>query len=204
MPVIVLPGLTEVEKRALALADNKIAANAGWDRPVLAAELGELAVLLPECGLNIEITGFRPAEIDGLMNDLVDDEQDPADEVPVLATQSVSRIGDLWILGPHRLLCGDARQGADIGKLMAGKSAAMVFTDPPYNLRVSSIQGRGKIRHREFVTASGEMSPEDFTQFLRDCLALAAKHSAPGSNSIRLCRLATSCRDAGSGQRGLL
>ena len=180
-PVIVMTELSEAEKRALALADNKIAANAGWDRAVLAAELGELAVLLPECDLNIEITGFEAAEIDTLMGDLADREQDPADEVPVLASQPVSRIGDLWVLGPHRLLCGDARQPGDVRKLMAGKSAAMVFTDPPYNVRVSSIQGRGKIQHREFVAASGEMSPEDFIRFLADCLSLAAKHSVPGS-----------------------
>jgi DNA modification methylase len=181
VPIIVLTGLSDIEKRALALADNKVAANAGWDRPALAAELGELAVLLPECDLNIEITGFEAAEIDTLMGDLIDNEQDPANEVPPPAGQTVSRIGDLWVLGPHRLLCGDARRSGDVRKLMAGKSAAMVFTDPPYNVRVSSIQGRGKIQHREFVAASGEMSPEDFIRFLADCLSLAAKHSAPGS-----------------------
>jgi DNA modification methylase len=181
VPVIVVAGLGHAEKRALALADNKIAANAGWDRTVLAAELGELAVLLPECDLSIEITGFEAAEIDTLMGDLIDNEQDPANEVTALASQPVSRIGDLWVLGPPRLLCGDARQSGDVRKLMAGKSAAMVFTDPPYNVRVSSIQGRGKIRHREFLAASGEMSPEQFIRFLADCLSLAAKHSAPGS-----------------------
>src|SRR5205807_9964244 len=110
VPVIVMTGLTDAEKRALALADNKIAANAGWDRAVLAAELGELADLLPECDLNIEITGFEPAEIDTLMGELVDREQDPADELPVLAKQPVSRAGDLWAPGPHRLLCGERPQ----------------------------------------------------------------------------------------------
>jgi DNA modification methylase len=181
VPVILITGLNDAEKRALALADNKVAANAGWDRAVLAAELGELAVLLPESDLNIEITGFEPAEIDTLMGDLVDREQDPADELPVLAKQPVSRAGDLWVLGPHRLLCGDARQRCDVRKLMGGESAAMVLTDPPYNVRVSSIQGRGNIRHREFLAASGEMSREEFVRFLTDCLSLAAKHSAGGS-----------------------
>jgi DNA modification methylase len=181
VPVIVVAGLSDAEKRALALADNKIAANAGWDRAALAAELGELAGLLPECDLNIEITGFEIAEIDTLMGDLVDNEQDPANEVPDPTGQPVTRTGDLWLLGPHRLLCGDARQSGDMRKLMASKPAAMVFTDPPYNVRVSSIQGRGKIKHREFVAASGEMSPEEFIRFLGACLSLAAKHSAAGS-----------------------
>src|SRR6201998_441486 len=82
VPVMILSGLTDLEKRALALADNKIAVNAGWDRAVLAAELGELSVLLPVCDLNIEITGFEPAEIDASMVDLVDSEQEPSDDLP--------------------------------------------------------------------------------------------------------------------------
>jgi len=181
VPVIVVAGLSEAEKRALALADNKIAANAGWDRAVLAIELGELADLLPECNLDIDITGFEPAEIDALMGDLVDPEQDPVDDLPEIAKKPVSRIGDLWVLGEHRLLCGDSREAAHIRQLMLRASAAMVFTDPPYNVRVSSIQGRGKIKHREFVAASGEMSTEQYTGFLVSALSLAAKHSVSGS-----------------------
>jgi DNA modification methylase len=181
VPVIVVAGLREAEKRALALADNKIAANAGWDRAVLAIELGELADLLPECNLDIDITGFEPAEIDALMGDLVDPEQDPVDDLPEIAKKPVSRIGDLWVLGEHRLLCGDSREAAHIRQLMLRASAAMVFTDPPYNVRVSSIQGRGKIKHREFLAASGEMSTEQYTGFLVSALSLAAKHSVSGS-----------------------
>jgi len=181
VPVIVLKGLSDTQKRALALADNKIAANAGWDRKRLAKELSDLAVLLPECDLNIEITGFEPAEIDALMGDLVDCKQDPVDDIPAFESPAVSNIGDLWILGRHRLLCGDARHAQDVRKLMGSDRAAMVFADPPYNVRISSIHGRGEIRHRKFVAASGEMSPEKFTQFLITSLSLAAKHSANGS-----------------------
>jgi DNA modification methylase len=181
VPVVVLSGLSDAERRAYLVADNKLVENAGWDRSALALELKELGPLLEHAGLDIELTGFEPAEIDALMGDLVDREQDPADELPVLAKQPVSRAGDLWLLGPHRLLCGDARQGRAAGKLMAGEFAAMVLTDPPYNVRVSSIQGRGKIRHREFLAASGQMSREEFVRFLTDCLSLAAKHSADGS-----------------------
>jgi DNA modification methylase len=181
VPVIAISGLSEAEKRAFALADNKIAENAGWDRAVLAAELGELAVLLPECNLNIEITGFEAAEIDSLVGDLVDREDDPADEIAAPVGPAVSRIGDKWQLGHHRLLCGDATKASDVGKLMGGEQAAMEFTDPPYNVRISSVQGRGKIRHREFVSGSGEMSRPEYTRFLTDFLALSAKHSAEGS-----------------------
>jgi hypothetical protein len=164
----------------LALADNKIAANAGWDRAVLAAELGELADLLPECDLDIEITGFEPAEIASLMGDLVDPEQDPADEFPPSTEIPVSRSGDLWQLKEHQLLCGDATAAANLRRLMERHRAAMVFTDPPYNLRISSLQGRGRIKHGEFAQASGEMSSDQFARFLRTSLGLAAKHSASG------------------------
>jgi DNA modification methylase len=181
VPVVVLSGLNEAERRAYVLADNKLVENAGWDRGALALELKELAPLLADVGLEIELTGFEPAEIDALMGDLVDREQDPADELPAATNQPVSRTGDLWVLGPHRLLCGDARHARDMGKLMGGECAAMVLTDPPYNVRISSVQGRGKIRHREFLVASGGMSRDQFIRFLTDCLSLAAKHSADGS-----------------------
>jgi DNA modification methylase len=181
VPVITVSHLSEAEKRALVLADNKIAENAGWDREILAAELGDLARLLPQANLDIEITGFEAPEIDRLMGDLVDGEDDPADDVPKLTEEPVSRRGDLWLLGRQRLVCGDATSAADVETLMAGERAAMVFTDPPYNVRVASIQGRGNIKHREFVSGSGEMSKPEFTAFLASSLGLAAANSLPGS-----------------------
>lgn len=182
VPTIVMTGLSETEKRALALADNKIAANAGWDRALLAAELGELAQLLPECKLDIEITGFEPAEIDALMGDLVDPEQDPADEVPELAPKPVSRTGDLWLLDRHRLLCADARARESYNVLLEGERADAVFTDPPYNVRIGgNVSGKGKIQHREFAMASGEMSEAEFVAFLKATLGPTAAVSRNGA-----------------------
>jgi DNA modification methylase len=181
VPVITVAHLSEAEKRALVLADNKIAENAGWDREILAAELGELANLLPELDLTLDITGFAPAEIDNLLGDLVDREDDPADDHPEIAKVSVSRPGDLWVLGQHRLLCGDATNAADVAVLMGGELAAMMFSDPPYNVRVASIQGRGAIKHREFVAGSGEMSEAEFIAFLTKALGHATAHSKPGT-----------------------
>ena len=181
VPIIIISGLSDAEKRALTLADNKIAANAGWDRKLLAEELGELATLLPEFDLDLEITGFEPAELDGLLGDLVDPEIDPADELPAGQDRAISRSGDLWELGPHRLLCGDAQSAAAYRVLMGGVLATMVFTDPPYNLPIKSVQGRGRIKHRDFAQGSGEMSPAEFTRFLRSSLSLAAKHSVSGA-----------------------
>ncbi|EKS31804.1 site-specific DNA-methyltransferase [Afipia clevelandensis] len=180
-PVIYCSGLTEIQKRALAVADNKIAANAGWDRQVLAAELGELATLLPECNLDLSITGFEAAEIDSLMGDFVDLENEPADIIPEIAAQAVSRTGDLWTLRGHRLLCGDSRYPGHVERLMGSDLAFMIFTDPPYNVRIGSVQGRGKIKHREFAAASGEMSRAEFTDFLTQWMRLAARYTEDGA-----------------------
>jgi DNA modification methylase len=182
VPVVVATGLTDVEKRALALADNKISDNAGFDRKILAAELGELAVLLPEIDLDISITGFDPAEIDALAVDFTDREQDPADEIPAPdSSKAICRIGDLWMLGQHRLLCGNACEDAALRILMGRKLAVMLFADPPYNVRIGVTVGRGKTKHREFASASGEMSSAQFIDFLTKWMRLAARFSENGS-----------------------
>ena len=117
IPAIRLHGLSEAQKRVLLIADNKIADNAGWDFERLAIELPELAELLIAESLDISITGFEPAEIDQLVSDFEDDTADPADDIQTdwLSLAPVSRPGDLWQLGPHRLLCGDARDTGELG-----------------------------------------------------------------------------------------
>ena len=181
VPVVVISGLNDAEKRALALADNKIAQNSGWDREKLAAELGELATLLPQFNLDLDITGFEPAEFDALVADFGASDQDPIDEPAKLALLPISRKGDFWLLGHHRLLCGDASVEADMRTLMGSERGAMVFADPPYNVRITPIVGRGKVKHREFASAFGEMSPDEFTNFLARTLSLAAQCSTDGS-----------------------
>jgi len=181
VPILVMRGLSDAEKLAFAIADNKIATNAGWDRSLLSSQLGELASLLPEYNLDLQITGFEPAEIDGLLADLGDFEHDPADELNEIADTAVSRQGDLWQPGSHRLLCGDACDVSHLAKLMGRERAAMVFADPPYNVQISATVGRGKIKHREFAVASGELSPSDFIDFLKSWMRLALKFSEHGS-----------------------
>jgi DNA modification methylase len=183
VPVIVVSGLSEAKRRAFVLFDNKISEKAGWDRGALAQELNDLSSLLSEEGLDIGLTGFETPEIDRLMGDLTDPEHDPAEDFPQAQAgqEAVSQRGDLWSLDRHRILCGDATQETSFRTLMRRDRASMVFTDPPYNLPVASVQGRGKIRHRDFVQGSGELSPRAFTSFLRQSLSLAAKSSVPGS-----------------------
>jgi DNA modification methylase len=129
----------------------------------------------------VEITGFEPAEIDGLLGDLVDPELDPADHFPAAPKAPVTQIGDLWELGPHRLLCGDAQSAIDMQRLMGTEAARMVITDPPYNLPIKRVQGRGRTKHGDFAQASGEMSSAEFTRFLRTALSLAGKLSVDGA-----------------------
>lgn len=181
VPVLVVSGLSDAEKRAYILADNKLVEMGGYDRAALAIELGELTPLLTAAGLDIALTGFDPAEIDALMNDHIDPEYDPADDVSQIASDAVSHSGDLWQMGSHRLQCGDARDAKNFRQLLARERAAMVFTDPPYNVHIYSVQGRGKIKHREFAEGSGEMSPEQFISFLTQTLSHSASHSAEGS-----------------------
>jgi DNA modification methylase len=180
---IVIAGLSEAKRRALALADNRIAQNAGWDREQLAIELASLPELLVLDNLDITITGFDAAEIDALHADAEDEASDPDDDLDPshLAGPAVTRPNDLWQLNKHRLLSGDARDSDAMNRLMGGERAHTAFLDPPYNMTVRSIVGRGRAKHREFAMASGEMSREAFTIFLTATLAIAASISIEGA-----------------------
>lgn len=181
VPVVRVDQLSPEQKRAYVLADNKIAELSGWDRERLALELGELSDLLPLVGLDVSITGFEAAEIDLLMADMAQSSGIPADSIPALPDKAVTRPGDLWVLGKHRLLCGDSRDPASFKRLMRRDLASACFCDPPYNVRVSSIVGRGKHKHKEFAFASGEMSSARFRQFLTATLSNGASASRAGA-----------------------
>ena len=133
VPAITLRGLTETQRRALVLADNKLALNAGWDNDLLALELADLQ----DAGLDLGLTGFTAEEIGNILRPATDAaaydaEDDAVDDVPEPAAHPVVRVGDLWLLGDHRLLCGDSCSAADIARVMAGETAALCFTSPPY------------------------------------------------------------------------
>jgi DNA methylase len=155
--------------------------NAGWDRALLALELQELTVHLD---FDVTVTGFETAEIDLLIRDLNGGNPDDADEVPDIdrSAPAASRTGDLWHIGDHRLLCGDALKTDSYIALLEGQSAQMVFTDPPYNVVIDGhVSGLGKVKHREFAMASGEMSSHEFTQFLKAVVMRLAEFSTDGS-----------------------
>jgi DNA modification methylase len=132
VPVVILDHLTEVQRRAYILADNKLAENAGWDEGLLSAELAALRA----DGFNLDIVGFTDEELAGLLGSLDDAAPGLTDEdaVPDVPTSPINKPGDQWNLGNHRLRCGDATVPADRVALMAGDTADLVFTDPPYNV----------------------------------------------------------------------
>jgi hypothetical protein len=171
VPTIKAVGLTDAQKRLFAIADNKLTENAGWDREVLAKEFAELSELLEREGLDLVATGFDPAEIDAILHDFNAHFPEADYAAPKLQTQAVSCRGDLWLLGQHRLMCGDARSRGDVESLMAGAKARMAFADPPYNLKIASFQGRGRTNHREFLVASGEQTRDEFIAFLKETSA---------------------------------
>jgi DNA modification methylase len=183
VPVIRVAGLSEAKRRALAIADNKIAQNAGWDREQLAVEIPELTDLLIAEGVDISILGFEPAEIDQLQADFEAESSDPQDSIEPhwFDMAAVSQPGDLWLLGNHRLMCADARCAGDVCKLMASCRADLAFLDPPYNVRIAGAVGRGKTKHSEFAMASGEMSSPDFVRFLGSVLDAATAVSRDGA-----------------------
>lgn len=181
VPCLRLDHMSEDEKRAYVLADNKLALNAGWDEDMLAAELG--ALMSVDLDFDLDVTGFSIPEIDGLMEAVEPQEEgDPEeDRTPGQAPARV-RLGDVWQLGRHRLACGDALDPEVVGTLMAGELARMVFSDPPYNVPIDGHVGNsGKVQHREFAMASGEMSSAQFTAFLQTAFGNLADHSLDGS-----------------------
>ena len=171
VPVIVLDHLTESQRRALVLADNRLALNAGWDEEMLRVEIAAL----DEDGFNLELVGFTDDEIEDLLRDSeeVHAGNTDDDEVPETPETAITVPGDIWILGAHRLLCGDATQLADVEKVLAGGLADMVFCDPPYNVNYGATM-KDKLRGKSRKIANDDLG-EDFEQFLRDaCVNILA------------------------------
>ncbi len=181
VPTICLDNLTEDEIRAYILADNKLAEKAGWDHSILAIELQHLTSI--DLEFDVSITGFEVGEIDLILEEAAAAEGQEEDEpVEISSSLAVTKRGDVWLLGDHRLICGDALDESTYVAVMNGKTADVVFADPPYNVKIDgNVCGKGAIHHREFAMASGEMSETEFVDFLCRALSLLERHSCDGS-----------------------
>ena len=182
VPTLKLSHLIDSERRAYILADNKLALNAGWDNELLAIELQGLLA----DDFDLELTGFNIAEIDFIIEDAEGANPqagDPADDaVPQSDGPAVTCMGDLWLLGRHKLVCGDAQDIESFQRLLGNEQVDLLFTDPPYNVKIDgNVCGLGSVKHREFAFASVEMSEGEFTGFLRTTLGDASNLMRDGA-----------------------
>ncbi len=181
VPVRVAAGLTPKQQRAYVLADNQIAQMSKWDKPKLQAEI---EMLMTE-DFNVEITGFSTAQIDLMIdNSPAPEEDDPGNLQPgdLAGEKPVSKAGDLYRLGDHRLYCGSALERESYALLLEGHLARQCLTDPPYNVVIDGhVCGSGKKKHEEFKMASGEMSESEFTDFLGMSFSLMDEFSEDGA-----------------------
>ena len=157
VPTITLEGLTEAQRKAYVIADNKLTENGGWDYDLLAVEIERLK----ELDVDIDLTGFDPTELDTILEPEVVEGLTDEDEVPEAPEEPITKRGDVWILGNHRLMCGDSTSVDDVDKLMAGQKADMVFTDPPYNVAFNGRSGKHEVIKNDNLT-EGEF--RDFIQ----------------------------------------
>lgn len=174
VPAVTLSGLTASQARALRLALNRLGEDSNWDRIELGLELGEISA-----DIDLELTGFDTPELDIVLKGEADDEEDELPEVS--EAEPTTKPGDLWILGSHRIYCGDALVQESYERLLSDEKATMVFTDPPYNVRVTDISGLGRHKHEEFAMASGEMSSGEYRNFLRRVGERLAANATDGS-----------------------
>lgn len=181
VPTIRLSNLSQDQIRAYVLADNKLAENAGWDRSILAIELQYLTSI-DSAAFDVTVTGFEVAEIDVLLEEASPTTPDEEDLEPAIPSIATTRSGDLWQLGPYLVFCGDSLRTESYGALMGKDRAAVIFSDPPFNVKIDGhATGNGRVKHREFAMASGEMSEAEFRDFLSKALRQLSDWSAQGS-----------------------
>lgn len=169
VPVIVLDHLTDAQRRAYVIADNKLGLNSGWDSAMLALELGELGDL----GFDLSLVGFSDGEIKDLLTDHPAESSADPDEVPELQATPISQSGDVWILGPHRVVCGDSTTSDAWDALMRDERADICWTDPPYNVAYESKLA-GSIKN-------DNMGDQKFREFLNAAFAAVFAKLKPGS-----------------------
>jgi DNA modification methylase len=180
IPVIRVGHLTETEKRAFIIADAKLTELGSWEPEVLRSELQFLTDL--DIDFDFSVIGFETAEVDVILESALDSPEDDALPAATPDQPAVSRRGDLWLAGRHRILCDDALAPGSYETLLGSERARLVFGDFPYNVRISGhAGGAGAVQHREFAMASGEMTTEQFQSFLENVTANLTKYSIDGS-----------------------
>lgn len=180
LPTLTIAHLTKAKRHAYRIADNKLAESGSWSIDQLKIEVDMIVSL--DASFDMTLTGFEERELNLSLDVAAANDAAPEPELPEVDTTSVTKIGDIWKLGPHKLICGDATVSATYVKVMGSERTAMLFADAPYNVKIAGhVSGRGRNEHREFVQGSGELTPAQFRKFLTDFMILAEYYSKPGS-----------------------
>ena len=178
VPAVIVSDLSEADLRLLRLALNRLGEDSSWDVDALKLEFGDLLEISHD--IDLTVSGFEMGEIDVALGGAIDEE----DALPIVdeVDPPLTKLGDLWRLGDHRLLCADALRAESYARLMQGERAQMVFTDPPWNIAIEdNVSGLGAVKHKDFAMACGEMTPTEFEAFLHSSLGHAAAHSDDGA-----------------------
>ncbi|MHB8914940.1 MAG: site-specific DNA-methyltransferase [Thiobacillus sp.] len=176
VPTITLSHLTETQKRAYIIADNKLALNAGWDEEVLALELEELKL----DGFDLELTGFTLDEIEELSPEQIPEGLTDEDHVPEVQPEPISKLGDIWLLGKHRVMCGDSTSIDAVEKLMAGEKAALVVTDPPWNVAYGTNLANNAQGDKARTIMNDSMDSDKWDEFLSAVVGNLSLVTLPG------------------------
>lgn len=180
IPPIYLTHLTQAQKKAYRIADNKLTENGKWDIDLLKLELKDIEQL--DLNLNLDLTGFDNQEIDVWFNPPIPAKQELNNIPYINPNEIVSKLGDVWCLRQYRIICGNALEQNTFERLFEGKKAHIVFTDPPYNVKINGhVCGKGSTQHKEFVMASGKMKSDEFVRFLTQNFTLLKEFSTDGS-----------------------
>ena len=183
VPCIMLDHLTDTQRRAYVIADNKLALNSGWDSELLAVELDELKLE----GFDLELTGFTLDEIDALTPEQIPEGLTDEDAVPEVPAEPVSKLGDVWVMGKHRLMCGDSTSMEAVERLMDGRKADMVLTDPPYGVSFVGVKGSMYSGGKKAGKNSAEMIKaddlrgDDLVKLFADSMSSASMSSKAGA-----------------------
>ncbi len=184
VPTVKLSHLTDAQKRAYRLADNKIAENGGWNKELLSLEIKDLEKICLNDNFVIQDIGFNDAELDSIVNftdaKVINQKTNAVPFIP--EDEIISKPGDIWQLGKHRIICGNSLNPKTFAKLFENDKANMVLQDPPYNVKIDGhVCGSGTVKHKEFAMASGEMTTNEFTKFLETNFNLCKQYSKDGS-----------------------
>jgi ParB-like nuclease domain len=185
VPAITIADLDDPKLRLLRLALNRLGEESSWEFDALSLEFSEIFEI--DCNVDLQLSGFEMGEIDMAFARSANDEEDELPQIDE-TVMPISKVGDLWLLGEHRLLCSDALSSQSYERLLGNEQAQMTFTDPPWNIPIAgNVSGLGATKHEDFAMACGEMSAAEFEAFLHTALGQPPGNPPMGRSTSSAC-----------------